>query len=278
MKCPLCPDTFKEDPVPQLEDHLVREHYEEIVNFLVRNTKRTRRSIVRNYGGFLLSRQPDEVGCPFCSFTPDKPYDPWERTKHHIADSHWDKFLQRAKEHTVFPLEEEAVECMMSEKIDEIRADGNAGPPDPKDFLPPPPHELFRRAMDAKKKNTLPPISKTLDDSPTGRRRGLRMRLNDWLVNWDRDERNIRDTTIYIFYKDGSTKILNDYDYEGEKVRKQGIRNILSINPVEHYDYYEKWHREEMPDDYFAEQYLIQEMIEAGYDVYKEALRLGEYP
>lgn len=97
-------------------------------------------------------------------------------------------------------------------------------------------------------------------------------------MNWDRDEWSPRDITIYIFYKDGSTKILNDYYYEGEEVRKQRIRNILSINPVEHYDYYEKWHKEKMPDDYFAEQQLIQEMIEAGYDEYKEALRLKGCP
>jgi len=65
----------------------------------------------------------------------------------------------------------------------------------------------------------------------------IRTDLNEWLENWKLGYTYNCDYTFIIYYTDGSMVYINDYFYDGERVRKQNILNIEEINPFGHYDF-----------------------------------------
>lgn len=115
--CPFCDDYSMDERfddtqelqeiMAEWEGHLMMAHSDDMVDFMVGKTnvcwgyEYDKRRIVQGWGAELVSGHPDEVECPFCSYVPPKKYEgldrlpsPWEDTKIHIADEHWDEFLE----------------------------------------------------------------------------------------------------------------------------------------------------------------------------------------
>lgn len=132
--CPFCPFGLKGskfDVFDEIMLHLREHHFREVVDFWLehgdirkdmvgekRTLSETKRRAVKNFGGELLSNKPNEVKCPFCDFEPAEEYDPWEDTLIHIADRHFDEFVEWVDENYMgflLAMNEMAVETTMED-------------------------------------------------------------------------------------------------------------------------------------------------------------------
>ncbi|KXB07394.1 hypothetical protein AKJ51_01490 [candidate division MSBL1 archaeon SCGC-AAA382A20] len=101
-----------------------------------------------------------------------------------------------------------------------------------------------------------------------GRRRDIRMVLNSFISgNYKFDD----DDYFVIYYKDGSKRRIDRYNYNGENIERQNVRNILHMSSEGSEDFSGDV---DVDDDYFAEQEKIQKMIESGNEKIKNNVRL----
>lgn len=115
--CPFCPWGFnkhfeteekRQEIYAEWEGHILSEHNEELIEYYLDNTDKTKRDIVLHWSfPFLDLGRAEDVECPYCGWTPPEKYessgegpfdppipDPWRETKHHIADEHMDEFWE----------------------------------------------------------------------------------------------------------------------------------------------------------------------------------------
>ena len=74
-----------------------------------------------------------------------------------------------------------------------------------------------------------------------GRKSNIRASLRDWLDNWN--DANVPDPSLMdekftIYYDNGDIVYISIYEYEGQKIRKQGISNIIYSDAYSNMDYY----------------------------------------
>lgn len=134
--CPFCSYGLKGNSNDVFDDimyHLREEHYQEVIEYWLehgdirkdyvgerRPLSEAKRRAVKNFGVELIESKPSEVECPFCDFQPSKKYDPWEDTLIHIADEHFDDFVEWADENYwgfTLGMSELAVESVMVESV-----------------------------------------------------------------------------------------------------------------------------------------------------------------
>jgi len=130
--CPWCPFGLQ-GSLSEVHDevmyHLRQEHYERMIDYWLENGDVSERMMnpqryaVKHFGVDLVSNDPQEVECPFCDYTPsvEEDLDPWVDTLFHIADEHWDEFIEWADETYdgfTLAMHEEAFDTVMKEEVE----------------------------------------------------------------------------------------------------------------------------------------------------------------
>ena len=70
-------------------------------------------------------------------------------------------------------------------------------------------------------------------------KKDIKQSLKDWLEFWHNNEQDyLQDETFYIVYNDNTNKFISLYDYQGEKIRMQGIVNIVYQNAFVNTDFF----------------------------------------